>query len=282
MRSPTRARRPGGFTLVELLVVIGIIALLISILLPALGRARKAAKTVQCLSNLRQIGTTFVMYTNDAKGVVLQPVTYDANFTPTTVYWFQQLSFYMNRRTSRAGSLDDAEISKALKGCPEWAGIDNNGDGLPDSDKIGYGMSRRLRTPESRTRYHVLYNPAIPVTTPGGINGPVGSDMSAVPGGTVYKPPVWKVTNLKKPSERILFGDSQIAFLDPGTAGWDYSGTVGSGDTGRHAGKPFIDPSMAAARLRPEYKQHRANYAFVDGHAETLDAETALKAINNP
>ena len=63
-----RTRQSGGFTLVELLVVIGIIAVLLAILLPSLNAARRQARTVACLSNLRQMGFAFQMYVNENKG----------------------------------------------------------------------------------------------------------------------------------------------------------------------------------------------------------------------
>ena len=62
--SPRRRATHAAFTLVELLVVIGIIAILISVLLPTLSRARESAKRTQCLSNLRQIAVFLNMYAN--------------------------------------------------------------------------------------------------------------------------------------------------------------------------------------------------------------------------
>ncbi|HEX8342683.1 MAG TPA: DUF1559 domain-containing protein [Tepidisphaeraceae bacterium] len=65
-----RAQRASAFTLVELLVVIGIIALLISILLPSLNKARRAARVITCSANLRSIGQAMQIYASQWKGYI--------------------------------------------------------------------------------------------------------------------------------------------------------------------------------------------------------------------
>src|SRR5687768_8383214 len=67
MKQPSLRNRP-AFTLVELLVVIGIIAILISVLLPTLASARRAGYKTKCLASLHQIGDGFKMYAGENKG----------------------------------------------------------------------------------------------------------------------------------------------------------------------------------------------------------------------
>ncbi|HEV8607220.1 MAG TPA: type II secretion system protein, partial [Tepidisphaeraceae bacterium] len=85
--------RPRAFTLVELLVVIGIIAVLIAILLPTLQRARGQARSVYCLSNLRQMNMAFSMYQNDSR----QKSFYYKDNYPT--FWMSVLLKYQGKST---------------------------------------------------------------------------------------------------------------------------------------------------------------------------------------
>ena len=85
-------RRHSGFTLVELLVVIGIIAVLIAILLPALNRARRQSRTLACLSNLRQLGIGFQGYLSEHQGKVwaYNPASYEG-------FWLSQIQPYIGQ-----------------------------------------------------------------------------------------------------------------------------------------------------------------------------------------
>ncbi len=98
-----------GFTLVELLVVIGIIALLVSILLPALNKARKAAQTAQCASNMRQIGQAMFLYASSWGGR------------------FSLHSKLISERDSTTMSVDGTPYNPA-PGMGKWSsGFDENG-----------------------------------------------------------------------------------------------------------------------------------------------------------
>jgi prepilin-type N-terminal cleavage/methylation domain-containing protein len=114
-----------GFTLVELLVVIGIIALLISILLPALGRARQSAQGVACLSQVRQVSLASSLYINGSKGFLPPSYYFNLSDPSKNISLFDVLVSYLPKTAS-----------KSIYTCPSAI------DGTTSQFPLTYGANR--------------------------------------------------------------------------------------------------------------------------------------------
>ena len=188
-----------AFTLIELLVVISIISLLISILLPALKKAREAARAISCLNNQKHMSLCMTMYLNDHHGHF--PI-YKISVTPPTngrMYWNDLLKRYINEDVPVPGSspnswfMDVSPLPESFK-CPSliasdapsthYSGIGYNNYGLGQDLWAGW---RRLTDVKHQSQILVMGDAKTKRTWSD--NRIVGSDKLTTGGPVAYRHP---------------------------------------------------------------------------------------------
>ena len=109
MQNVVKSKMTKGFTLVELLVVISIIAVLLSILMPSLNRARSQAKQITCLNLTKQFGTMVLLYTQDNDGKYLLGRWYNKGQFDKTNSWYSNLTPYFDssKKSTDVWNLED-------------------------------------------------------------------------------------------------------------------------------------------------------------------------------
>lgn len=252
---PATKKGATGFTLVELLVVIGIIAMLISILLPALNRARDTAKTVQCMSNLRQMGIAFQMYANDNGDIIplasdefRPPISGGIPTEPNETSWAMKLSQLLSERK------DDQYGGSPVFQCP-----------LDD-------FERRAFIPIAPLSY-VLNNEHYPTPSPGADAVTTFPDACFI---ADYRCPAGKKLNkIRNPSELVLVMCINAAAGAPGVGG-SYSRSSLMVDSNTPPIMSFTSMhtnGFSDSDRQPLYYQHAGestNVLMVDGHAENI------------
>ncbi len=232
-------RKSQAFTLIELLVVIAIIAVLAAILFPVFARARENARKASCLSNLKQMGLAWMMYTQDYDEKALPSGSANV-FTPgadENVLWNGYTNF------SSTASVTDATRS------PMWPYMKSaQFTGCPSAHNTGVNIWG-----VTNYGYNAIYI--------GGYGGYVDtykdySGSVTVPAGATLTP--ISLAGIARPSETVLFGDSGIP------------STTGSG-TDQY---PWIFPPSFGAGYYSNgdsnaLHNEMTNVVFADGHAKT-------------
>jgi prepilin-type N-terminal cleavage/methylation domain-containing protein/prepilin-type processing-associated H-X9-DG protein len=311
----TSLRKAGSkaFTLVELLVVIGIIAVLISILLPSLTAARRAADRTKCLSNLRQIGQAFYMYSNENKGYL--PRMFYRHYVNAGTYlergWYDWISKYLMTpgtelntdwtgiQTTNNRLISSPEVvasNSVLRGCPSWIGMyraNNTSTSFSSSNLVfGYSMNPYPFGPDD-TR---ATDPSAPSS--GSVNSNNRTDAFPASQGAELAghSAFFRLNQYTHPAQRALAYDNihrnTIMSLSSYN-GWPYKPENPSGmawlpapdalylslDFHRHPSpkKLQIIANTASSLVQP--RDPSMNCLYVDGHAEFTSVREVYKAI---
>jgi prepilin-type N-terminal cleavage/methylation domain-containing protein/prepilin-type processing-associated H-X9-DG protein len=258
-----RIRR--GFTLVELLVVIGVIALLIAMLLPALNSARQQAMGLKCLSQMRQLGNALAMYVGDNRGWLPSADTAGPLYPENFVGVSGNKTFRVLDSTHTwVGWVDGGPTGQAIENGSLWKYVKNAAIYKCPSDFNQY-----------RSRSYSM-NTYLCSGTPFGV-------------GLYFN--IYKITQAANPSGTIAFAEE----CDPRSNGFGTSQTVMANQWNLNGWLQFPLAADAIPALAPtqdyfgdmvaSWHRNGANFAFVDGHAEYWrfsDARTVNCLKNDP
>jgi prepilin-type N-terminal cleavage/methylation domain-containing protein/prepilin-type processing-associated H-X9-DG protein len=247
-----------AFTLVELLVVIGIIAVLISLLLPSLSRVRRQANTIKCMSNLRTIMQAVQFYANDNRGAMVPALWHGQSGAPVQSipspqdigypgYWWEALPS------------DEVLLGKYTDPVP-------HGKILFDasSNIWGYIVNRNSvwrcpeRIPSSATEKDNFYLTSYALNY--GVFPNILLDATH-PTGWEYE---WKITTIRSPSRMMGFVDSTCERFNPSTLTSFFGNSYGA--NGNWNG----GTTYAAYNHAIRHNNNQTNVGYIDGHVQSL------------